>query len=312
MEHFRPLGIMALTVIGGAGPLGRSILRALGGHYTDLRLGDMYPFRPAVYRLQEQLAPQSLTKHALSHPTSLKLALTGAAHAIIVTHDYYKLAHSKNFFVEKAAFMAKELGVKRLTLVYPLGYDQLNPADGEPEKLRKASEERAKTLMPELSILRTNLVFGGDGADHAISIALQMLYESKSPAFPNEGKAKFQPVHEDDVISTLQSLQPKEDVTLSGPETLSWGEICSVLRAHVGRKDANLGGGLEGLKTMLAQSTWVGDLLYPSHVQQLYWLLAQDRLPVPTKTGTKKFAETYAAEAYKGASEKFWWRVIAD
>lgn len=302
---------MALAVIGGASPLGRSILQSLAGHYTDVRLGDMYPFRPAVYRLQERLAPQQLTKHALSHPTSLRLALTGAAHAVVVTHDYFKLAHSKNFYVEKAAFMAKDLGVKRLTLVYPLGSDQLNPADGEPEKLRKASEDRAKQLFPDLSVLRTNLVFGGHGADHAISFALQQLFEGKSPVFPNEGQAKFQPVHEDDVLSTLQSLQPKDDVTLSGPETLSWSEICTVLRTHVGR-DTNLGGGLEGVRTVLAQSTLIGDLLYPSHVQQLYWLLAKDNLPVPTKTGTKKFAEAYPAAAFKGAEEKRWWRVIAD
>ena len=302
---------MALAVIGGASPLGRSILKSLAGHYTDVRLGDMYPFRQAVYRLQERMAPQQLTKHALSHPTSLKLALTGAAHAVVVTHDYFKLAHSKNFFVEKTAFMAKDLGVKRLTLVYPLGSDQLNPADGEPEVLRKASEDRAKQLFPDLSVLRTNLVFGGHGTDHAISIALQQLYENKSPVFPNQGRAKFQPVHEDEVLSTLQALQPKDDVTLSGPETLSWSEICTVLRAHV-RQDVNLGGGLETVRTILAQSGFIGDLLYPSHVQQLYWLLEKDNLPVPTKTGTKKFAETYPAAGFNGAEEKRWWRVIAD
>jgi len=303
---------MALAVIGGSSPLGRSILRSLAGHYPDVRLGDMYPFRQAVYRLQERLAPQQLTKHALSHPTSLKLTLSGAAHAVVVTHDYFKLAHSKNFFVEKAAFMAKELGVKRLTLVYPLGSDQLNPADGEPEKLRKESEDRAKQLFPDLSVLRTNLVFGGDGADHAISFALQSLFENKSPVFPNEGNAKFQPVHEDDVLSALQSLQPKDDITLSGPETLSWNEMCTVLRAHIGQNDVTLGGGLEGMRTTLAQSGLIGDLLYPSHVQQLYWLLAKDHLPAPTKTGTKKFAEAYPAAAYKSGVEKHWWRVIAD
>lgn len=88
--------------------------------------------------------------------------------------------------------------------------------------------------------------------------------------------------------------------------------MCTVLRDHIGKKDVTLGGGLEGLRAMLAQSGLVGDLLYPSHVQQLYWLLAQDHLPVPTKTGTKKFAEAYPAAAYKGDVEKHWWRVIAD
>ena len=258
------------------------------------------------------MAPQHLAKHALSHPTSLRLALTGASHAVVVTHDYFKLAHSKNFFVEKAAFMAKELGVKRLTLVYPLGYDQLNPLDGDPEKLREESENRAKALMPDLCILRTNLVFGGEGADHAISIALSRLSENSSPVFPDSGRAKFQPVHEDDVIATLMNLQPKEDVTLSGPETLSWSEMCTVLRAHIGQNDTTLGGTLEGLRSALAQSSLVGDMLYSSHVQQLYWLLSQDRLPKPTKTGTKKFVDAYPAGGFKGAAEKYWWRVIAD
>lgn len=309
---FGHCGIMALTVIGGAGPLGRFIIRALAAQYTDVRLGDMYPFRQSVYSLQEQIAPAKIQKHALSYPTSLKLALRGAEHVIVVTHDYYQLAHSKNFFVERTAFHAKELGVKKLTLVCPLGYDQLNPLDGDPEALVKQSLAKAKTLMPNLSILRTNLVFGACGVDHAISYAIEALSQGKSPVYPNNGASKFQPVHENDVLDTLKALKDGEEVTLSGPETLTWADMCGTLKAHTNRSDASLGGGLEGLRSSIAQNPYVGDLFYPSHVQQLYRLLSRDRIPVPTKTGSQKFADAYPANSFKSAPEKFWWRVIVD
>src|SRR5574343_1766295 len=142
---------MALAVVGGGSAIGRHVVRLLSANYSDVRLADMYPFRPGVYRLQEEIEPKQVRKFALSYPTSLKLALTGAEHVVVVTHDYFKLAHSKNFFVERTAFFAKELGVKKLTLLCPLSYDQLNPLDGDPAALIKSSETKAKQLMPSLS-----------------------------------------------------------------------------------------------------------------------------------------------------------------
>ena len=303
---------MALTVIGGSNFVGRFLLSSLASSYPELRLGDMYPYRSSVYRLQEALGSVKVTKHALSHPTSLKLALTGASHAVVVTHDYFKLAHSKNFLLEKTAFMAKDLGVPKLTVVAPLELTQLNPLDGDPAKLVSASEAKAKSHYPGLSILRTNLIFGQNCQSLLIQHALDRLCIGKAPVYARDGISKFQPVHESDLLSAFLALQPGQDVTLAGPEVLSWAEVVAVLKKHANAGDVSVGGALESLRSAIATNSLFGDLLWPSQLQQLYRLLEKDQVPAPTKTGVKKLAEVYTPSAYAPVLPKAWHRVILD
>ena len=62
----------------------------------------MYPFRPSVYSLQEELK-LGLEKNPLQWRKNLHLAVEGADEVIIVAHDYFKLAHSKNFYLKRIA-----------------------------------------------------------------------------------------------------------------------------------------------------------------------------------------------------------------
>lgn len=303
---------MALTVIGGSNFVGRYLLSSLASSHSELRLGDMYPFRPSVYRLQETLTNAKVVKHALSHPTSLKLALMGASHAVVVTHDYFKLAHSKHFLLEKTAFMAKELGVPKLTLVAPLELNQLNPLDGDPEKLDAAAEAKAKSFYPGLSILRTNLIFGKNCQSLLIQHALDRLCIGKGPVYARDGISKFQPVHEADLLEAFNAIKPGEEVTLAGPEVLSWAEIVAVLKKHANAAEVSVGGALESLRSAIATNAQFGDLFWPSQLQQLYRVLEKDRVPTATRTGTRKLADTYTPSAHVPEQPKAWHRVILD
>ena len=303
---------MALTVIGGSNFLGRYLISSLGAKYGEVRIGDMYPFRQGVYRLQEQLEGVKIVKHALSYPTSLKLAMTDAAHVVVVTHDYFKLAHSKNFFLERVAFLAKELGTKRLTIVAPIELIQLNPLDGDPFKLVSESEQKAKLLFPSLSILRTNLVFGQSCTSLILQHALHSLSSHKSPVYGRNGLAKFQPVHESELLEAVVGLNPGEEVSLAGPEVLSWGEMVTILKKHTNSTNTSVGGVSEAIADAIATNPHFGDLLYPSHLQQFYRLLSLDWDTAPTKTGNRKFAEEYKPGEGKGTEGKAWHRVILD
>lgn len=303
---------MALTVIGGSNFVGRFLLASLAGGYSEVRLGDMYPFRSSVYRLQESLPNTHLIKHALSHPTSLRLALAGASNAIIVTHDYFKLAHSKNFFLEKTAFMAKELKLPKLTLVAPMELNQLNTLDGDPGKLVADAEAKAKSLFPALSILRTNLIFGEHCQSLLIQQALERLCIGKGPVYARDGLSKFQPVHEEDLLQALKEIKPGEEVTLGGPDVLSWAEIVAVLKKHANAKNASVGGAMESLRSAIASNSVFGDLFWPSQLQQLYRLLDKDMVPAVTRTGTRRMEDTYVPGGYKPETPKCWHRVILD
>ena len=141
---------------------------------------------------------------------------------------------------------------------------------------------------------------------------MDVLSQGKSPIFGRDGIAKFQPVEESEVLAALKDLKPGEVATLAGPEVVSWGEIVKVLKAHVGTTEVHLGGTLESLRHSVATCSYIGDLLYPSHIQQLYRLLSADRIPAASKTGKKRLSEVYTPGTYQAQPSLAWHRVILD
>jgi len=302
---------MALTVIGGANFFGRYLIRALAGQYSEIRLADMYPYRKAVYGLQEEIGDK-IVKHPLHYSLNLRQCIEGSKDVIVVTHDYFKLAFGKNFYLEKAAGYAKNAGIKNFTWVGPHELDQLNGLDGDPEKLIQETISKVRLLIPEFSVLRTNLLFGENCTSLAIHKALESLSTSQTLLTANGGKSKFQPVHEADALKAFKELKPGETVELAGPEVLSWKEIVEVLSKYANVTTPSHDGFGQQLAATIGSYDCVGDLFYPSHYTQLYKLLSKDLLPTPTKVGTTKLSDVYGPAKFKGIPALNWHRVILD
>ena len=111
-----------LTVIGGASGLGRHMIQRLSGAYADIDLADMYPFRQAVYGLQASLGTQTtLHIHPLLNKANMKAAVQDTQDLLYITHDYFKMAHSKNFYLKSVERAAQ--GKERVVVVLPVEYD---------------------------------------------------------------------------------------------------------------------------------------------------------------------------------------------
>ena len=270
-------------------------------------MADMYPFRESVYRLQEDLGGK-ISKHPLSYQTNLRIALDGAQDVVIVTHDYFKLAHIKNFYLEKAVRIAKDNGARKITWVAPMELDQLNPLDGEVESLIATAENKARELFPELSILKTNLIFGRNCLSLVLNKALEDLSARKGILSGNDGNTRFAPVFEEEVLRAFNALKPGEKVSIEGPEQLKYREIVNVLAEHCGASNPSHSSG----RSLTFSFPQAAEIFYSSQVQQLERLLHKDREFNATVKGTVKLAEVFPPGKFQGVQTLHWHRVILD
>lgn len=73
-----------------------------------------------------------LEKNPMTWRANFLHAVDGADEVIVVSHDYFKLAHDKNMMVKNLAKYAANAGVKKFTWVNPVEFTQLNGLDGDP------------------------------------------------------------------------------------------------------------------------------------------------------------------------------------
>ena len=302
---------MALTVIGGSSFLGRYLIKSLASQYQEVRLADMYPYRSSVYKLQEDVG-NKVKKFALSYPTSLKYAISGASRLVIIDHDYFKQALSKHFFLEKSVEFAQEYGVTDITWVHPSEFTHLSEQEGEPGLLVSQSEEKARKLHPELKSIRTSLVFGPNALSLLLHKALEDLTSNKRIISGNNGLTQFAPVYEEDFLAAFNSLQPGQRVTIEGPEKLSYEQIVAVLAQSVGAPRPSHSGLLGMIAGTIARNDIVGDAFYPSHLQQLYRLVNQPESLDATVQGKTKLSEYFQPNTLKPVPTLNWHKVILD
>mmetsp|Transcript_26868 Transcript_26868/g.48431 ORF Transcript_26868/g.48431 Transcript_26868/m.48431 type:complete len:302 (-) Transcript_26868:274-1179(-) len=301
---------MSLAVIGGSNFLGRFLIRNLESNYGRIALGDFYPQRPSVYALQEALGGK-LTKRHLSFKIDLDRTLEGADEVWVVTHDYFKLALAKTFYIDHTAKIAKKLGAKKLKIIAPLELDHLDPILGDSEAHMQESIDKARQSFPDLSVVKTNLIFGTDALSLLFQHTLNALSTGDIIATHNGGRTQFQPVHQNVVLDAVKNVQPGASEIVAGPQVLAWRDITKILSdyADVGQPDHE--GVLKSLHSRLATS-WAGDALYPSHFVQLSRLLLKDRTPTPTIVAGPTLSETLKPKELKGFEKKAWHQVIVD
>jgi uncharacterized protein YbjT (DUF2867 family) len=300
---------MALTLVGGSNFAGRFLLRNVAGKYKTIQLADFYPFRPAVYNLQEELG-LDLEKNAMTWRTNFLHAVDGADEVVVISHDYFKLAHSKNMIMQRLANYAKNAGVKKFTWVNPVEFTQLDSFDGDPIQLVKDAEAAAREAFPTMAVLHTSLLFGENCTSLILKHALEHLSAGGSVIGGNNGQTKFAPVHESDFLAAFNDLKPGDTKTLVGPETMTYAQIIDTLAKHCGKAPQSIGSG--GLFGKIATCKWIGDAFFPSQVQQLF-RLAKKEIPLTGNvTGKVKLSEHYKEGGFSGSPSLNWHEIAVD
>lgn len=301
---------MALTVIGGSNFLGRYIIKSLSAQYPEIRLGDMYPYRDSVYKLQEQLDGK-LKKFALSYPSSLKYAIDGASRIIIVDHDYYKLSLSKNFYLEKTVEFASEFGIKDITWVHPQEFTHLGGLEGNPYSLISKTETQARKIHPELKSLKTNLIFGPNCTSHIILKTLEDLSNNRRIITGNNGSVEFAPVYDAEVLQALNGLKDGESVVIGGPEKMTWENIVGLLAENMGVGKPSHTNLVDKVVNWFASGN-LAEIFYPSQLQQLHRLIRRHRSVEPTVTGKVKLGEFFKPNDPQPVAPLNWHRIALD
>lgn len=237
--------------------------------------------------------------------------MEGSDEVIIVAHDYFKLAHSSNFYLKRIAQVAKSAGVKKLTFVNPLEFLQLDPADGEPFSVATEAKQDARQYFPEMAVLNTNLLFGANVTSLLFKHTIEHLNSGAAILSAEHGITEFAPVHETDFLAAFNGLKPGDEKTLIGPEVLNWGQMADILAKHVGKAPPSHEGTLNWFASTLSTCHF-GAAIIPSHIIQLYRLLKTKAPLAGDIKGKVKFGDHFKEGAFTGTEELNWHNIIVD
>jgi len=158
--------------------------------------------------------------------------------------------HDKNAILKVTARAASTVGVEKLVCVCPIEYDMYYGENHEnPVELRNEAEAEAKSLFPNLTILRPNLVFGN--YSYTLRYLEQSVLAGKVPkALCNEGDyTKYSPVHFDDLFSALKDTLESDShngqtYTVNGGDDLRLVEIVDLIKSATGKDSVTVRGNL--------------------------------------------------------------------
>ncbi|MDA5192985.1 complex I NDUFA9 subunit family protein [Govanella unica] len=287
----RPMTGQLVTVFGGSGFLGRSIVKRLAEAGSRVRVAVRNPNSALFLKPMGSVGQIQIVQANIRHQGSVAAAVAGADAVINLVGVLYESGPQSFADIHSAgaahvAAAATAAGVKRLVQVSALG---ANPqSDSAYARTKAAGESAAREAFPGVTILRPSVVFGPD--DNFLNRFARLA--KFTPALPliGGGKTRFQPVYVGDVAEAVVTilLRPQtagKTFELGGPRVYSFREILTYLLKEIGRERM-----LISLPFGLArfQAAFLGLLPKPLLTLDQVRLLAHDNV---TSGETAGFAE---------------------
>ena len=230
------------TVFGGAGFIGRHVVRALARDGWRIRVASRRP--DLAFHLQPLGTPGQI--HAvqanLRFPASVAAALSGAdavvnLPAILAESGNQTFEGLHVFGARAVANAAREAGVSAMVHLSAIG------ADPAAKSLYSASKGRGELAVreafPDAVVLRPSIVFGPEDDFFNRFAAMARVL----PALPliGGGKTRFQPVYAGDVAEAAAKalageIAPGAVLELGGPEVKTFEELLRYICAVTGRR----------------------------------------------------------------------------
>lgn len=237
-----------ITVFGGNGFLGRSLIQRLARQGARIRVAVRHPEK--AIRLQVlgevgQVVPFALS---LSNKQSIYRALEQADYAVNLCGRLYEKGRNTFNLVHHEApkMMAqacKEQGVQAFVHVSAIGADV--KAESQYARSKGAGEQAVLKAFPDATIIRPSVIFGPDDKFFNRFARLAMI----SPALVvfDGGRTKMQPIFVGDVAQAIVSCLSKEDAKstkkiqghcfeLGGPEVYSFKGLLEIILKMIDRK----------------------------------------------------------------------------
>jgi len=229
-----------VTVFGGAGFLGRRIVRHLRDREFPVRIASRYPDR-GHSRLGRDDDPQLRSVYADIHGArSVADALAGA-YAVVNTVSLYVERGQETFHsvhvesAERVATQAHQAGVKRLVHLSGIGADRASQS--RYIQTRGEGELVVAAAFADAHIIRPAVMFGPD--DAFLTTILNLL--RRLPIYPMFGRGlmRLQPAYVEDVAEAVARIIERADAKpgifeFGGPRVYSYEEFLRTVAHQAG------------------------------------------------------------------------------
>ena len=249
-----------VTVFGGSGFLGRSVVRALAKRDYRIRVAVRRPELAGHLQPLGRVGQIHAVQANLRYPASIEAAMRGS-HAAINLVGILAESGAQTFEAVQAkgagavAAAAAAAGAS-MVHVSAIGADENSPS--RYARAKAAGEKLVLSAVPTATILRPSVVFGPEDQFTNRFAALARI----SPVLPliGGGLTKLQPVYVGDVATAVADAvdgktRPGATYELGGPEVLTMRDVMEIILATIERKRmlVSLPFGLAKLQATLLQ-----------------------------------------------------------
>lgn len=231
-----------VTIFGGSGFVGRSIVQRLVEDGASVRVAARHP-ETVKDLLPRAIGDKIETARADIHDDS---AVTAAAHDAEVVINLVAILYEKgrqtfrSLHVDGArrvAAAAKQAGASRFVQMSALGAS--TASQSVYARTKAAGEQAVRDIFPDATVVRPSIVFGRD--DDFFNRFAGMA--SLSPALPliGGGKSRFQPVFVEDVAAAFAAILADpatagKTYELGGPQVYTFRELMEILLEQMGSR----------------------------------------------------------------------------
>ncbi len=230
---------MRVTVFGGAGFVGRYIVKRLAAAGAGVRVACRDPERAKFLKPAGGVGQVVPVQANLRYPESVRAAVEGVdavvnCVGVLVSRGLQSFAAIHAAGAGAVASASAEAGVDKLVHISAIGADAESTAAYARSKA--AGEAAVREAFPDASILRPSIVIGPEDDFFNRFAFLARL----APALPlvGGGFTRFQPAYVGDVAdAAIAALdRPGGLFELGGPKVYSFRQLMELLLAEIGRK----------------------------------------------------------------------------
>jgi NADH dehydrogenase len=230
-----------VTVFGGSGFLGRSVVRALCKRDYRVRVGVRRPELAGHLQPLGRVGQIHAVQANLRYPASIEAAMRGADIAInlvgILAEGGAQTFDAVQAQGAGAVAKAAAAAGARMVHVSAIGADE--NSSSRYARSKAAGEKAVLSAVPSATVLRPSVVFGPEDEFTNRFAALAQM----SPALPliGGGATKLQPVYVGDIATAVADAvdgktRPGATYELGGPEVLTMREIMEIILLTTGRR----------------------------------------------------------------------------
>jgi uncharacterized protein YbjT (DUF2867 family) len=219
-----------VTIFGGSGFLGRSIVRTLLAAGWRVRVASRSP-KPHT---QQQEATETVAIDWNS-PEQIKAAMAGAQAVVNLVGSFQNMQAVNHTLAATLANAAREAGIAQFVHLSALGVQEGQALYAQS---KAAGEAAVRAAVPHATVLRPSVVFGAhDDFTNRFAALIRVL-----PLVPVvRAAAKFQPISVEDVAAAVRvALEMPhtqgQSYDLGGPNVFSMMELQEKIAQAMGRK----------------------------------------------------------------------------